>query len=129
MWEDVLGFKVLFFSQDGKTSPILDYLMKMTISSNDLSIKVIQEINRIGIKIYEKQDIKYIKIGKKSFFELRVQSSSNICRVFFILEDKCIIILHAFTKKSQKISKTDLERGVLNLDHYKKYKSTIDSNL
>ena len=25
--------------------------------------------------------------------------------------------------------KTDLERGVLSLDHYKKYKSTIDSNL
>lgn len=126
MWEDVLGFKVLFFSQDGKTSPILDYLMKMTISSKEMSLKIHASLEKLPVKIYENQDIKHIKIGKIGFYELKVQNSSNIVRFFFIIENISIAIFHGFTKKSQKIENKGIRKGLLNLQEYKINKLSIE---
>jgi len=119
MWEDVLGFKVLFFSQDGKTSPVLDYLLKMTISSKEMSLKIHTSLEKLQVKIYEGQDIKHIKIGKVGFYEFKVQNSTNIVRFFFIIENKSIVIFHGFTKKSQKIENKEIRKGLLNLQEYK----------
>ncbi|MBK8699283.1 MAG: type II toxin-antitoxin system RelE/ParE family toxin [Saprospiraceae bacterium] len=50
---------------------------------------------------------------KKNLFYLRVKQGSNIYRIFFCYdEDKIVVIMNGFTKKSQKTPSKEIERAV-----------------
>ena len=115
MREDLLNFMVLFYSKDGTTSPILEYLQELTIKKPDLGAKAIQSIIDLGQKFYSFDDIKVIKTGKVNFYELRIKSGSDICRFFFLVEKPNYVIFYGFTKKTQKTDSKDLKTGQRNL--------------
>lgn len=49
---------------------------------------------------------------EKNLFYLRVKQGSNIFRIFFCYdEDKIVVIMNGFTKKTQKTPKNELERA------------------
>ncbi len=57
---------------------------------------------------------KYLKhiTGSKGLYEVRVESASDIYRVFcFFDEDKLVILLNGFQKKSWKIPKNQMKRA------------------
>jgi phage-related protein len=115
MREDLLNFVVLFYSKDGVTSPILDYLQELSIKNEDLASKAIQSIVDLPLKFYNFDDIKIIKTGKINFYELRVKVGTNICRFFFLIEKPNYVIFYGFTKKTQKTDSKDLKQGQKNL--------------
>lgn len=47
-----------------------------------------------------------------------LQLSAGKSRLLFVLDNRNIIIVHAFRKKSQKTRKRDIERAILNYNHY-----------
>ena len=50
--------------------------------------------------------------GTRGLYEIRVQSSSNIFRVFCFFDDKNIIVIgHGFQKKTDKTPKQELEKA------------------
>ncbi len=62
-----------------------------------------------GIKLGPPQ-AKVMKTIHSSAFELRVKDSAGIYRVFYVLFDKKhIFIPHAFTKKTQKTPKKEID--------------------
>lgn len=66
---------------------------------------------------------RYIKSGIR---ELRVDFAKNRHRIFYVLvEEKRIILLHAFLKKTPKTPKQEIIRALNNLEDYKLNKSII----
>ena len=130
MREDLLDFVVLFYSKDGITSPVLDYLQELVSKNPDLAAKAIQSIIDLGQKFYSFDDIKIIKTGKINFYELRVKSGSDICRFFFLVEKPSYIVFYGFTKKTQKTDNKDLKQGQKYLIDFLESKTVINiSNL
>ena len=130
MREDLLDFVVLFYSKDGITSPVLDYLQELVSKNPDLAAKAIQSIIDLGQKFYSFDDIKIIKTGKINFYELRVKSGSDICRFFFLVEKPNYIVFYGFTKKTQKTDNKDLKQGQKYLIDFLESKTVVSvSNL
>jgi len=62
------------------------------------------------VEIIPKKFFKHVEDG---IYEIRIQSGSNIYRVFsFFDEGKLIILLHGFTKKTQKLPRKEIDKAV-----------------
>ena len=71
------------------------------------TLKIIEDLERIP-EIY----FKYLE-GTDGLYEIRVQSGSNIYRVFsFFDRDKLVVIGHGFQKKTQKTPQKEIERAI-----------------
>ena len=64
--------------------------------------------------------LKYI-VGTEGLYEARIQLGSNIWRVFcFFDNDKLVILLNGFQKKTQKTPKSEINKALrLMLEYYK----------
>ena len=68
------------------------------------TLKLIATISRVPVKYF-----KHMK-GTTGLFEIRVEVGSDIYRVFsFFDEERLIILLNGFQKKSQKTPKNEIE--------------------
>ena len=55
---------------------------------------------------------KFFKHIEDGIFEIRIEFSGNIYRIFcFFDDDKLVILLHAFQKKSKKTPRKEIERA------------------
>jgi phage-related protein len=81
------------------------------------------------IELLEKHGFKlkelYVKPVKgsnyKGIFELRIKFASDICRIFyFAYHEKTFVLLHGFTKKTEKTSLRELERALRYKDDYER---------
>lgn len=68
------------------------------------------------ISLLETEDrlpVKFIKNIRDGLYELRMEYSSNIYRVFFIFDEGQIVVLfNGFQKKSQKTPKEEIEKAL-----------------
>jgi len=63
----------------------------------------------ITVEIIPKKFFKHIEDG---IYEIRITSGSNIYRVFsFFDKGKLVILLHGFTKKSQKLPRKEIDKA------------------
>ncbi len=70
------------------------------------TLRIIEDIDRIP-EIY----LKHLK-NTSGLYEIRVQSGSNIYRIFCFFDiDNIVVIGHGFQKKSQKTPKQQIERA------------------
>jgi phage-related protein len=129
MFSEIQDFKVRLASKDGVTSQIVDYLVELIDTNPIMANKAITNITQLPYKIYSNQDIKHIITSKVKLYELRVQSKSNICRFFFVIERPNVIVLYGFTKKSQKTDKKDINSGITAYEEYESNKKTISFDL
>ncbi|MDH5365972.1 MAG: type II toxin-antitoxin system RelE/ParE family toxin [Cyclobacteriaceae bacterium] len=69
------------------------------------------------VEIIPKKFFKHIEDG---IYEIRIKSGSNIYRLFsFFDEGKLVILLHGFTKKSQKLPRKEIDRALrLRREYY-----------
>lgn len=90
-------------------------------------------IENQDVKVREKIDfalflLQYLKqipskhVGsthERNLFYLRVKQGSNIFRIFFCYdEDKIVVIMNGYTKKTQKIPQKEIARAVLIKNQY-----------
>jgi phage-related protein len=129
MRQDVLNFRVLFYSEDSKSSPVLDYLQKIFEQNFKFGAKALQSIIDLPFKYFHFDDIKVIKSGKQNYYELRVKSGTNICRFFFVIIEPNFVIFYGFTKKQQKTNSRDLKIGLKNLEDLSKNLNVIEVDL
>lgn len=56
--------------------------------------------------------VKFFKHLEDGIYEIRIEFGGNIYRIFcFFDDDKLVILLHAFQKKSQKTPRKEIERA------------------
>ncbi len=125
MYQDILSFSVYLYSEDGKTSSVIEFINELIDKNPVMARKAISAISNLPYKIYTNTDIKSMKLEDAKFSELRVQSGSNICRFFFAIEKPNVIVLYGFTKKTQKTDKKDLNAGIKAYNGYLKNRQSI----
>lgn len=61
----------------------------------------------------EKIPVNFFKHVEDGIYEIRIKVGSNIYRVFsFFEKGKLIILLHGFTKKTQKLPRKEIKRAI-----------------
>lgn len=78
-----------------------------------------------AIETLERVPSNYLKriVGTKELYEARIQLGSNSWRVFcFFDNDRLVILLNGFQKKTQKTPKNEINKAVRLMSEYYKQK-------
>jgi len=108
---------VVFYRSESDKEPVRDWLKDLPR----------EDRRRIG------EDIKTAQIGwplgmplirqiDKELWEVRTTFESGIARVLFTVDEDYMILLHGFTKKSQKIPQREIKTALARLGNYKRGK-------
>ena len=93
-----------------------DFLKGLPQKVQDKIYKIIEAIETL-----EKVPKNYLKriAGVKGLYEARIQLASNIWRVFcFFDNDKLVILLNGFQKKTEKTPKAEIEKAEKLMNKY-----------
>jgi len=105
-----------------------DYFWKFY---NDLAIEVKEKIDYVFEILISTDRIprKFFRHVEDGIYEIRIERSSNIYRIFsFFDEGKLIVLLHGFQKKSQKLPRKEIKKAkeLRKAYYYEKEKSKND---
>ena len=95
---------VNFYRSDSGKEPVRDWLKSLSKEEKKKigeDIKIAQFSWPMGMPL--------IKMLRKGLYEIRSSLGNKISRVIFTVEDRRMILLHGFIKKSQKTPLKDLE--------------------
>lgn len=95
---------VKFFQTEAGNEPVREWLKSLLREEKKLigeDIKTVQYGWPLGMPLVKKVDV--------GLWEIRVKLNRKIARVIITIHDQSIILLHGFIKKTQKISKEDLD--------------------
>ncbi|MBD3749295.1 MAG: type II toxin-antitoxin system RelE/ParE family toxin [Sphingobacteriales bacterium] len=84
-----------------------------------------------AIETLERVPSNYLKflVGTNGLYEARIQLGSNIWRVFcFFDNDKLVILLNGFQKKTQKTPKNEIEKALKLMTEYHDQKGIRNGN-
>jgi len=113
---EVIAFKDYFES----------FLKTQPQKVQDKIFKIIEAIETL-----ERVPTNYLKflVGTKGLYEARIQLGSNIWRVFcFFDNDKLVILLNGFQKKTQKTPKNEIEKALKLITEYHDQKRKENGN-
>lgn len=102
------------------------YFEKFLLSLTEKEVKKMEYL----ISLLETEDrlpVKFIKYVQDELYELRMEYSGNIYRVFFIFdEDKIVVLFNGFQKKTQKTPAKEIEKALRIKEEYYEYKRQLD---
>jgi Phage-related protein len=101
-----------------------EFLLSQPEKIQNKIFKVIEAIETL-----ERIPLNYLKhiAGTDSLYEARIQLGSNIWRVFcFFDNDKLVILLNGFQKKTQKTPKRELNKALRLMAEY--YEQKLEEN-
>ena len=94
-----------------------EFLRSQPIKVQDKIYKIIEAVETI--EMIPAQYLKHIT-GIKGLYEIRVQLSSNIWRVFcFFEKGRIVILLNGFCKKTDKTPKKEIQKVIALMNEYK----------
>jgi phage-related protein len=74
----------------------------------------------------DRMPVKFLKFIRDGVYELRMEYSSNIYRLFFIFDDGNVVILfNGFQKKTQKTPEHEIEKALKLKKEYYEQKQVI----
>ena len=92
------------------------FLMSQPQKVQDKIFKIIEAIETL-----ERVPSNYLKflVGTDGLYEARIQLGSNIWRVFcFFDNEKLVILLNGFQKKTEKTPKNEIEKALRLMNEY-----------
>lgn len=113
---EVIAFKNYFES----------FLKSQPQKVQDKIFKIIEAIETL-----ERVPSNYLKflVGTNGLYEARIQLGSNIWRVFcFFDNEKLVILLNGFQKKTQKTPKNEIEKAIILMIEYHDQKKKENGN-
>jgi len=105
--------EVFFYKTDSGNEPVKDWIKGQNKDNKRIigeDIKTLQLGWPIGMPLVRKMEDK--------LWELRIRLSEGIVRVFFTLDRSKIVLLHGFSKKSNKTPVFELEIAQLRKRNY-----------
>jgi phage-related protein len=115
--------EILFYHLESGRCPVEEFLDKLTDKQFEKVAFVLDLIEQLNI--IPEEYLKKLK-GSDDIWEIRVQYGSNIFRLLGFFEANNIVILnHAFTKKTQKTPRREIDIAEKRKRDYLKEKSLI----
>lgn len=103
------------YETEGGRKPVEEFLIALP-KKHETKINVLIQRLSQGENMFGLPFTKTI-FGKLK--ELRIQASPNIYRIFYLLfTGKRIVLLHAFTKKSQEIPRKEIDIALSRMNEY-----------
>jgi phage-related protein len=103
-------WKVIFYTDKKLESPLVDFIESLP---DNQAAKVLREISlfeKVGINSIYPQTSKIVGSKYKGLWELRVRFGKNSIRIIYFLHiENTFVLLHGFKKKTNRISKRELE--------------------
>ena len=128
---DICNFKVTFENVNVREviaykNYFEDFLLKQPKKVQDKIYKIIEAIETL-----ERVPSNYLKhiVGTNGLYEARIKLGSNIWRVFcFFDNNKLVILLNGFQKKTQKTPKNEIVLALSLMAKYYQEKSEENGN-
>ena len=101
---------IRYFCTETGREPVREWLRGLDRESKKIigeDLKTVQLGWPLGMPVVRKLD--------RDLWEVRSTLSSSISRVLFTIQDRTIVLLHGFIKKSQKTPKRDLDLALNRL--------------
>jgi phage-related protein len=98
------NFTIIFYREDSGREPVREWLKRLDTPERKIvgeDLQTMQYRWPLGMPL--------VGSLNKGLWELRTNLPTRICRIIFIVEDKSIILLHGFIKKTQKTPPSDIE--------------------
>ena len=114
MKDNEIILRVAFFQTLNGKEPVRDWLLSLSeIQKKAIGteIKVVQYGWPLGLPVVRKM--------ASDLWEVRINIPTGIARVLFTVDEKLMILLHGFIKKSQKIPKNELAVAKKRLHQYR----------
>lgn len=117
----MMDWQVEYYKKENGKIPVLDYLLTLNPKMRAKAFSEIELLERHGTKLREP----YAKSVKgeryKDLFELRIKFSTDISRIFyFTFRNNTFVLLHGFTKKTDKTQKNELEKALKYKEDYER---------
>jgi len=117
----------MYEKTDGKV-PVLDFILGLEPKQQAKIYREINLLERFGNELHYPH-VDTIKGDKyKGLWELRIEFSSNIFRIFYFLpRNKNAILLHGIVKKSQKTPRKELDVALSRMeDHLRREQNEME---
>ena len=107
-----MDWQVEYYKKENGKIPVLEYLLTLNSKMRAKAFSEIELLEKHGTALREPY-AKAIKGEKyKDLFELRIKFSSDISRIFyFTFKNNTFVLLHGYTKKTDKASKIELDKA------------------
>lgn len=114
-------FEIIFYKDENGCEPVKDYIMglKENLQNKDSRIKIhkITEYMKILKQFGTRAGEPYVKHIEGSLWELRPTTE----RIFFFYwVNDTFVLLHHFSKKTQKTPKKEIKKAMSNLEDFLK---------
>lgn len=108
---------IVFYTTLENESPVEDFLNSLPDKDADKMHRAILLLAQFGTRLPMPHNRKIV--GVDGLYELRSQVGSNIRRIFyFSIPQKESVLLHGFTKKSQKTPQAEIEIAANRMKDY-----------
>jgi phage-related protein len=109
-------WQVVFYIDEGDNEPVKDFVLGQTDGAIAEILHVFKLLREFNITL----GMPYVrKIDYSGIRELRIKHGSDIYRIFFFAyTNRRFILLHAITKKQDKIPKADLDLAITRMTDY-----------
>lgn len=112
-------FEIVFYKKEDDTKPVAEFIKGLEPKMKRKTLQEIGLLKEFGTELREP----YSKSLKDGLFELRVQQSNNISRIFyFFFDGQKIVMTNGFIKKTQKTPQAELDKAL-------KYKSDYERRM
>lgn len=111
------SWRVIFYTDSEDNSPIDEFVTRLPEKEQYKVYYTIKLLKTQGIYLREPYTKKVH--AKSDLFELRVKYSNNIQRIlYFHYTGKTFVLLHGFTKKTQKTPRNEIEIALKRKEDY-----------
>src|SRR3972149_64797 len=106
-----------YYVTDNGKYPVKDFVDGLSPEGKAKYIFISDLLEQYGIAVREPY-VKAIK-GKRKLFEIRIKDKSNIHRIiYFVYTGKTFILLHGFTKKTQRTPAKEIRIAETRMKDY-----------
>jgi phage-related protein len=112
-----MEWSIEYYVADNGKSPARDFIDSLSAESKAKFIFIADLLTEYGLNVREP----YVKpiTGSRKLFEIRIKDRQNIHRVFyFAYTGRKLILLHGFTKKTDKIPSREIEIAEARMKDY-----------
>lgn len=104
-------YQIYFYKTASNKEVVLDFIEKLDTVQKARTRNSIRLLEKHGLTLLENKSVKKISKNPK-IYELRVVGKIQIRLLFFIYDQKRIIITHIFIKKTKKTPLQDLRLAI-----------------
>jgi phage-related protein len=111
-----MGWQIVFYMDNGGNEPVKDFILGQTNKTKAEILHVIGLLKELNITLR----MPYVrKIHEAGLRELRIKHGSDIYRIFFFAHtNRRFILLHAITKKQDKLPEGDIALAIKRMIEY-----------